>query len=188
MWLLLGMVLLVLAFAGCKRGGSVAEAFPEPIQATTTCAVDGMLLMNHPGPKGQIVFKDGTRAFYCDVREVFEALYDPEQAHRIARAFVQPFDGRDWQVAYKDGWAEVRELTYVLGSRQMGHMGPTLVPFREHERAQAFVQEQGGHLVTGPALTAEAVSAYVREARAALRGMSMQHSDDSGHAAHEHKH
>lgn len=179
---LLALAVLALALTACKPGRSVSDVFPEPIQPATTCAVDGMLLMNHPGPKGQIVFNDGTRAFTCDVREVFEALYDPEQAHRIAKAFAQPFDGRDWAVPYKDGWAEVHGLFYVLGSRQMGHMGPTLVPFRERGAAQAFVAQQGGRLLEGSALTAETVSAYVREARAALRGMNMQASGGHGHA------
>lgn len=172
--LLLPAVLLAVPvlLAACEREGTVADAFPEPIAADTACAVDGMLLRPHPGPKGQIVHADGTRSFYCDVREVFEALHDPEQGHRVARAFVQPMDGRAW-AGHDDGWADARELIYVLGSRRMGHMGPTLVPFRERPAAQEFMAGHGGRVVTAADLTAEAVAAYVREARRTLRDMQV---------------
>lgn len=177
---LLLAALLALGLAACKRHTPIAQAFPEPIGASTTCAVDGMLLSNHPGPKGQVVYKDGTRAYFCDVRELWEALYDPEQAHRIAQAYVQPMDGRDWG-PHPDGWADAHTLRYVLGSRRMGHMGPTMAPFREQAAAHAFMAEQGGRLVAAADLTAEAVAAYAEEVRGTLRGMDMAGGRDATH-------
>lgn len=172
-------VVAALALTACERQSRIADAFAEPIVAGTTCAADGMLLLNHPGPKGQIVYTDGSRAFFCDVREVFEALHDPEQAHRVATAFVQPMDGRSWE-SHPDGWADAQGLVYVLGSARMGHMGPTMVPFHAEDAARGFMAEHGGRMLAARDLTEPAVAAYVREARNALRQMDMSGGTGNG--------
>jgi copper chaperone NosL len=170
----LAVLLLVLlaALTGCERKQELAAAFPQSVTADTACAVDGMLLLNHPGPKAQIVHSDGTRTFYCDVREALEARHDPEQGHTVAQVFVQPMDGRDW-AARPDGWAELERLHLVLGSRRMGHMGPTVVPFRQRAAADAFSAAEGGRVLAAAELTGAVVTAYAAEVRAVLRDLRM---------------
>ncbi len=161
--------LLALAIvSACERKAPLADAFPATLTAESTCAVDGMLLMEQPGPKGQLLLSDGERLFYCDVRELFEALHDADLSHRILAAYAQPMDGRPWG-SHADGWADARELTYVMGSERWGAMGPTLVPFRSVAAAHRFRDTHGGAVRPAPELTAQVMRAYAREAHEAMR-------------------
>ena len=166
---LTGWLAVSLAVTACEGKRRVSEAFPRNLGADTACSVDGMLLMSHPGPKGQVELKDGSALFFCDAKELFQALYDPNQSHRIARAFAQPMDGREWG-AYADGWEEVNKLIFVLGSRRAGSMGPAIVPFRTGQAARDFAHGEGGWVLAGSALTAQVVADYIRDAREQMRG------------------
>ncbi|HKJ00294.1 MAG TPA: nitrous oxide reductase accessory protein NosL [bacterium] len=170
-WLALGLAaLLALALlGGCHRKQSpIAQAFAAPLTHADSCAVDGMVLMEHPGPKGQILLPDGTRRYYCDLKEMFGEWFDGDRTPEGAMAFVQAMDGRDWS-AHPDGWVRAEDARYVLGSPLAGSMGPTMVPFREQAAADAFIASHGGHTVAYAALNADAVAAYDREVRDMMR-------------------
>ena len=82
--LLLGLLALagVAPLAACSREGEGGGAGVAPVEITqsTSCDLDGMLLMDYPGPKGQIHFAGADRpAFYCDTVEVLNTLLVPEQ-------------------------------------------------------------------------------------------------------------
>jgi copper chaperone NosL len=165
---LAGIAAVLLLASGCEGKRPVSEAFPQDIRVETACYVDGMLLMSHPGPKGQMELKDGSALFFCDTKELFQALHDPNMSHRIARAYAQPMDGREWG-AYPNGWEEVGRLTYVLGSRRTGSMGPTIVPFRGEQAARDFAAAEGGWILAGSDLTAQIVADYLRDVQEQLR-------------------
>jgi len=165
---LAALLVTVLAISGCEGKRRISEAFPRNVGADTACSVDGMLLMSHPGPKGQVELKDGSALFFCDAKELFQALYDPNQSHRIARAFVQPMDGREWG-AYADGWEELSKLTLVLASRRAGSMGPTIAPFRAEPAAREFASAEGGWVLAASSMTAQVVADYLESVQEELR-------------------
>lgn len=162
------LLLALLAPAGCEKRREVAEAFPVALTREAVCAVDGMVLLDHPGPKGQIHFADGSVEYFCDVREFYQTWYDPDRRHRIRAGFLQPFDDREWG-SYAGGWERPGELVYVLDSRRMGAMGPTIVPFRRRAAARAFIGRAGGTLVAAEALDAARVRDYARRVRERMR-------------------
>ena len=149
--------LMIAWLGGCT---DTRQSSPAPVDLTpdVACAVDGMLLAVHHGPKSQLLRADGSRAFYCDTKEIFTELLDPVRRRRVAGAWFQTLDNHAWE-AHGDGWAAPDSLLFVAGSGRMGPMGPTLAPFTSETGAQRFVDDHGGRIVRyrdiNPSLIAE---------------------------------
>lgn len=163
----LGMLVAALA-TGCGKPEPETLTDPQPLTRKAVSAVDGMILLDYPGPKGQMVKKDATTDYFCDIPELINAVRDPEHPRADARAYVQAFDGREWE-SYADGWVEVSRPLYVLGSDRMGAMGPTLVPFLSPDAARAFTQKHGGRILRFSELTPEVMAEHARKSRDMLR-------------------
>ena len=160
---------LLLVSAGCEKEPPPHAVAPLTLTRAAESAEDGMILLDYPGPKSQVLKRDGTVDFFCDTVGLLNALHDPDRAPAISRAFVQPFDGREWG-SYADGWVEASEPVYVIGSRRMGAMGPTLVPFRERKNAAAFASRHGGKILAFEEITAKVMTEHARMVRARMRG------------------
>ncbi|HSI96094.1 MAG TPA: nitrous oxide reductase accessory protein NosL, partial [Methylophilaceae bacterium] len=59
---------LALSLAAALVACSKPEAAVQPlaIQTGTACSMDGMILADFPGPKGQIHYASGAPDFFCD--------------------------------------------------------------------------------------------------------------------------
>ncbi|MCK6395934.1 nitrous oxide reductase accessory protein NosL [Zoogloea sp.] len=138
-------VLLVAAslLAACGQN-STSTVTPREIAQDTYCALDGMLLADYPGPKAQIHYAGQPEPeFFCDTTEMFSLLLKPEQARKVAAAYVQDMDKADW-AAPKGAWIDVKVAFYVVGSKKRGAMGPTIPSFGTREGAQKFADAEGG--------------------------------------------
>lgn len=177
----------VVVFAGCKQSEPEVTGGPQLLTRQAVSVVDGMILLDYPGPKGQILKKNGSTDYFCDLPEFINAIQDAERTHGHARAYVQAFDGREWG-SYPDGWVEASRPVYVIGSDRMGAMGPTLVPFLDMDAAKAFTAKHGGRIVRLAELTPEVMAEHGRMARDMLRkGHMMDHmrgQKPSGHGPH----
>lgn len=134
----------VLIAAGCGK----TESRPEPREITreTACALDGMILADYPGPKGQIVYARGDPDFFCDTMELVSILLRPEQVKPVAGAFTQDMAAADWAQP-KGHWIDAKTAWYVLGGDLEGSMGPTLATFARADDAQAFARKHGGRVL-----------------------------------------
>lgn len=128
----------------------------EPTRATV-CALDGMLLADFPGPKGQIQYEKGDPDFFCDTFELLSIYLRPEQQKRIAAVFTQDMAKADWTTP-AGNWIDARSAYYVFGSDMQGSMGPTAASFARAEDAQAFARQHGGKVVRLADITLEMVS------------------------------
>lgn len=148
--MLLGLMALasLSPLAACKsEADKAASITPVEITRNTACELDGMLLMDFPGPKGQIHYAGQPQpAFYCDTMEVINALLVPEQVRKVNAVYVQDMGQTDWDNP-QGAWIDANTAIYVLGSRRKGSMGPTLASFSQAEDAQAFAKEYGGQVV-----------------------------------------
>ncbi|MDO5103705.1 MAG: nitrous oxide reductase accessory protein NosL [Lautropia sp.] len=148
--MLLGLVALAALspLSACKSDTEKAATIaPVDITRNTACELDGMLLMDFPGPKGQIHYAGLPQpAFYCDTMEVINALLVPEQVRKVNAVYVQDMGQTDWDNP-QGAWIDANTAIYVLGSRRKGSMGPTLASFSKTEDAQAFAKEYGGQVV-----------------------------------------
>ena len=138
-------LLLLGVLAACSRALPNAVLALEP-DSDTACALDGMLLLDYPGPKAQAHYAEGRPDFYCDLMDLFATLLAPEQKRVISAVFVQDMGKTGWE--HPTGhWIDVKSAVYVIGSRKMGSMGPTLASFAESADAAAFVASEGGKVL-----------------------------------------
>lgn len=124
-----------------------APVTPDDIGESTSCALDGMLLADYPGPKAQIHFANQNEPeFFCDTIEMFSVLLNPEQVRKVSGVFVQDMGATDW-TSPKGAWIDARKAFYVMGSKKHGAMGPTYASFADKGAAEKFAAEHGGHLM-----------------------------------------
>ena len=72
-YVLVGMFMLVVGIvAGCGKPERKATGSPLPLTRQAVSAVDGMILLDYPGPKGQMIKKDATTDYFCDVPELIK--------------------------------------------------------------------------------------------------------------------
>lgn len=121
-----------------------AAVQPVLIDAGTTCSLDGMVLADYPGPKAQIHYAGQARPdFFCDMTEMFNTWHHQEQARRIAAIYVQDMGKTSWD--QPDGhWIDAKTAFYVVGSKRLGSMGPTIGSFGSEADARKFAAENGG--------------------------------------------
>lgn len=137
-----------------------SEPEPVPVARELTreaaCALDGMLLMDYPGPKAQIHYDQGPPDFFCDTVEMFAIHLRPEQQKRVRALYTQDMGKADWD-APRGHWIDAQSAFYVVGSRRTGSMGPTIGSFAHEADARAFATEHGGRVLRFGEITPEMV-------------------------------
>ena len=130
--------------AGCGQSASTAAVAPRDFDRSTSCALDGMLLADYPGPKAQI-FYAGQDApdFFCDTVEMFHVYLTPEQVRNVRGIFVQDMGKTPWDEP-RGHWIDARNAFYVYGSKREGSMGPTIASFALEQDAAKFAAKYGG--------------------------------------------
>jgi copper chaperone NosL len=151
-----GSLALLALLPACQRAAPQAVVAQEPGN-DTVCVLDGMLLKDFPGPKGQIHYAEGAPDFFCDLNELFTALLAPEQKRALTAVMVQDMGKTDWDHPTAN-WIDAKTAFYVSGSRRRGSMGPTLGSFSTLPDAEKFSQQEGGKTLRFDQITAEMVN------------------------------
>lgn len=145
----MGRLALCATLIGVLSTGSCEQATvtvpPEELHAGTACSLDGMLLLDYPGPKAQIHYANGETEFFCDTTEMFSLLLVPEQQRKVAAAYTQDMGQADWRKP-TGHWIDARTAFYVKDSKLMGSMGPTFAAFAKQAYAEAFIKQHGGQM------------------------------------------
>ena len=133
------------AFGACTQPDKVATS-PVEITRDTACSLDGMTLMDYPGPKAQIQYEQGEPDFFCDTIELFSTYLHPEQSKRVRAIYVQDMGQADWNQP-TGHWIDAKAAFYVVGSRRRGSMGPTIVSFAREQDARELAAKDGGKVL-----------------------------------------
>jgi len=139
---------------GC--GESAKSTLPLEIAGDTACALDGMNLLDFPGPKAQIHYDQGAPDFFCDTREMFSIFLRPEQKKRIVAIYTQDMGKADW-TRPEGHWLDARNAFYVVGSPRRGSMGPTVPSFALEADARKFAEQYGGKVLPFAQVTLDMV-------------------------------
>lgn len=132
------------ALTACGQSGTQTAVVPLEIGHGTSCALDGMLLADYPGPKAQIHYAGQAEPdFFCDTVEMFNIHLSPEQVRAVQGLFVQDMGRADWD-APRDHWIDAKTAYYVHGSKRRGSMGPTIASFAQEADAVKFAAGYGG--------------------------------------------
>lgn len=143
--------------AGWAAGLPVRHGFAQPagvpvLKKSDRCPVCGMFVYKYPKWVAQIVFKDGTSYFYDGAKDMFKHYFDVAKytpgkvAANITHMYVTDY--------YEVELIEAKTAYYVLGSNILGPMGHELLPFKDQESAQEFLEDhRGKSIVRFPQVT-----------------------------------
>lgn len=128
------------------------------------CGGCRMIVKNYPGPKGVIVFEDGSDKTYCSSKcfacNVLRMKAEPNGMKNVKAVLVQDTAKIVWEQPHSgaDELVDASKAWYVYGSSKRATMGRSLAPFADKAQAEAFVKEFGGALYTFDELTPELIN------------------------------
>jgi copper chaperone NosL len=143
-------LLVALAMAAC---GDKEKKAPPPPQSLTLDAMGhycGMNVLEHSGPKGQILLSSRIDpVWFSSARDAFAFTMMPEEPKDILAVYVSDMGkATSWEEPGADNWVEARKAFFVIGSAQRGGMGVAeTVPFSDRAAAERFATEHGGRVV-----------------------------------------
>lgn len=134
--------LIMVIFLLTASSSLAAEIKPSTPAAGDKCPVCGMFVAKYPDFLAEIVFKDGSHAFFDGVKDMMKYYFDLPKYHpgktkaEIATIFVNDY----YNLTPTDGLPAY----YVFGSDVYGPMGKELIPFKVESEAREFMKDHGG--------------------------------------------
>ena len=118
------------------------EIKPAKITPTDKCPVCGMFVAKYPDFVDQIVFKDGTHAFFDGVKDMMKYYFDlPKYNPGKTKADIAAILVTDY---YTLKLSDGLKAWYVVGSDVYGPMGKELMPFKDEAAAKEFKVDHKG--------------------------------------------
>lgn len=145
---LIGLSLLL---AGCDEQKAEAPAAPYSLTAEAMGHFCGMQLLEHPGPKGQVILRGVPHPmWFSSARDAFAFTFLPEEAKNIRAIYVSDMaQAPSWADPGAENWIDARAAYFVLGSRLKGGMGADeTIPFSSRAAAESFAALNGGRVLT----------------------------------------
>lgn len=148
--LVLAMSALAL-LAACS--GEVGPDAPKPLALTSEAIGHycGMNVLEHPGPKGQIMLGQIPEPiWFSSARDAVAFTMLPEEPKDISAIYVSDMaKAPSWEAPGPVNWIDARHAYYVIGSAMRGGMGaPETVPFSTEAAAVKFAGDNGGEVVS----------------------------------------
>lgn len=140
----------LLVLAGC--GEEQQAEMPQPF-ALTADAIGrycGMNVLEHEGPKGQIILgKIPEPIWFSSARDAVAFTMLPEEPRDIAAIYVSDMAAADsWEEPGAQNWVDARQAYFVVGSSARGGMGAVeTVPFSTEQAAADFAAKNGGEVM-----------------------------------------
>jgi copper chaperone NosL len=139
-----------LLIAGCDEQKAELPPTPHELTAEAIGNYCGMQVLEHSGPKGQIILASRREpVWFSSARDAFAFTMLPEEAKDIRAIYVSDMAAApSWEAPGTKNWIDARQAFYVIGSRVKGGMGAEeAVPFSTRDRAEGFAAENGGRVV-----------------------------------------
>ncbi|KAB0564473.1 nitrous oxide reductase accessory protein NosL [Brucella pituitosa] len=153
--------------AGCSEQKTTETIPPFALTDSAMGRYCGMNVLEHPGPKGQIILSPANEpVWFSSARDTIAFTMLPEEPKSIGAIYVSDMaKAPNWEEPGAENWVNAREAFYVIESKAVGGMGAhEAVPFSTQEAADKFVAQQGGRIVR----FAEMPQAYVLGDQTAL--------------------
>jgi copper chaperone NosL len=125
-----------------SMGSSHAGEPTVTIKKSDRCPVCGMFVYKYPKWVAQIMFKDGSYYFYDGAKDMFKHIFDTAKytpgktADNIKDIYVTDY--------YEVELVDAKSAFFVPGSDVLGPMGHELLPFKDQESAQEFLEDHKG--------------------------------------------
>jgi copper chaperone NosL len=138
----LPVLLLLLCVAG---DGLCGETDEITIKKTDRCPVCGMFVYKYPKWVACIVFQSGEAYFYDGAKDMFKHVFDTAKytpgktTENIKSIYVTDY--------YEVELIDAKTAYYVIGSDVLGPMGHELLPLKDREAAQEFLEDHRGKAI-----------------------------------------
>jgi nitrous oxide reductase accessory protein NosL len=122
-----------------------ADKVPVNPGESDKCPVCGMFVDHYPDFLAQVVFEDGSYAFFCGVKDMMKYYFDllrynpSKKISDISSVVVTDYS----TLKPIDGY----HAYYVVGSVVFGPMGQEFFPFVEESTAREFMRENQGKAI-----------------------------------------
>lgn len=144
------LCLAALSVSGCGEKERAELPPPHTLTADAVGHYCNMDLMEHSGPKGQIILaSQKAPVWFSSARDAFSYTMLDEEAKDVRAVYVSDMGkAPSWEKPGVDNWIEARGALFVIESRKQGGMGaPETIPFSDRAAAEAFVAANGGRVV-----------------------------------------
>jgi copper chaperone NosL len=132
--------ILMLLVSGLSLYAS--ENKPSKPTPKDKCPVCGMFVYKYPDFLAQIVFKDGTVAFFDGAKDMFRYYTNlPKYRPKGSMGEIDSIYVTDY---YSLTAIEGTRAYYVMGSDVYGPMGKELIPFMKESEAKEFMKDHKG--------------------------------------------
>jgi nitrous oxide reductase accessory protein NosL len=122
--------------------GAARAAEPFTPTDKDKCAVCGMFVKSYEKWVSQIVFKDGTYAFFDGPKDMFKYYLDiPKYNKGKSKNDVEEVYVTEY---YSARVVRAKDVVFVTGSDAVGPMGKEIVPVKP-ESAETFLKDHKGH-------------------------------------------
>ena len=123
-------------------GGDRKPIKPSP---KDKCPVCGMFVAKYPDFLAEILFKDGSSAFFDGTKDMFKYTFNLKKYHpsRNSSDVDSIYVTNYYDLTLTDG----PSAYYVLGSDIYGPMGRELIPFEKEADAKEFMKDHQGKSV-----------------------------------------
>lgn len=138
-----------LLLIGCEEQ-SPAKPMPKELTRENVGHFCQMIVLDHPGPKGQIFVGDLKEpVWFSSVRDTIAFTMLREERKDIRAIYVNDMArAGTWNSPGPGTWIAAEDAVYVIDSDARGGMGAAeAVPFGDQVAAERFVAERGGRIV-----------------------------------------
>jgi copper chaperone NosL len=142
---------VALGLAGCGEDDAASVPQPAALTREATGHFCGMSLVEHPGPKGQVLLRgNNDPIWFSSARDAIAFTLLAEEPKAIRAIYVSDMaKAQDWDDPGATNWVEARRAFFVIGSDRRGGMGAEeAVPFSDRTVAERFAAEHGGRVLT----------------------------------------
>ncbi len=139
------LIIIPLLMAGCSKA-EVTSTTPIDFDREHACSVCGMIIVDFPGSKAQIHYKNGKIDTFCSTLDMFLFYLQPDRPRHIAAIYVNDMGKADQE--HPEGyWIDAMKASYVFAGDVMGPMGEALVPFSRPEDVESYITDFGGIVI-----------------------------------------
>ncbi len=109
-----------------------------------------MVVREQPAPRGQLVYHDGTRLFFCSVGDLVQYMQSPSPHGSVERMFVEVLDPkadpRNPGTVLRP-WVEADSAAFVLEVKREHVMGEPVLVYASRSAAEDVAKRYGGRVV-----------------------------------------
>lgn len=122
---------------------------PVALDDESECEACAMYVSEQPAPRGQLIYRDGSRRFFCSVGDLLSFLTIPSSLGQAVEIWVEGMPADMVPTINNSSpqpWVKIDQASFVTGIKRVRVMGMPAISFASREDAETFISQHGGEL------------------------------------------